>query len=86
MNQSIILVAKQDHLYAMEGWWVTMDGCTSFFMAMKNGQWRIVAGHCIADDLLDTIGLVLHPLALDNLLNFQRRPINSIVVKPQKDE
>lgn len=52
-------------------WRVVLPKNETFFITRRNGQWQSVGQLIISYDLLNEIGIKLHPLAIMNFLNLR---------------
>lgn len=61
--------ATEEQINGRKIWRIVFPKNETFFITCLNGQWKPVGKLIISYDLLNEIGIKLHPLAIINTLN-----------------
>lgn len=63
--------ATEEQINGLKAWRIVFPKNETIFITRLNGQWKSVGKLIVSYDLLNEIGIKLHPLAIINTLNLK---------------
>lgn len=71
-GSTLKIEATEALLNGIKAWRLVFPKNETIFMTCRNGQWRSIGKLILSGELLNEIGIKLHPLAIANTLNLRQ--------------